>query len=75
MHPVKSFTPRQIRALSVEADVAEATVKRRLSGLPLRPSTSARLDKAAKRMGVKLPEAGAWESTSQAQGQPESETA
>lgn len=54
---MQQFTPRQIRALSVEADVCVATVQRRLAGLPLRPSTSERLDKAAKRLGVTLPPA------------------
>ncbi len=52
---MQQFTPRQIRALSAEADVAENTVKRRLSGLPMRPSTAARVEKAAKKMGLSLP--------------------
>lgn len=51
------LTPRQIRALSVEADVAEPTVRRRLQGRPVRPSTSARLDAAAVRLGLPLPAA------------------
>lgn len=54
---MQQFTPRQIRALSVEADVCVATVQRRLTGKPLRPSTSERLDAAAKRLGVNLPPA------------------
>lgn len=51
------LTPRQIRALSVEADVCPATVQRRLAGLPLRPSTAARLDSAAVALALRLPAA------------------
>lgn len=52
---MQQLTPRLIRALSVEADTAEATVRRRLAGKPTRPSTCARIEAAAARLGVALP--------------------
>lgn len=50
-----ALAPRVVNALAGAADVAVVTVKRRLLGLPLRPSTLARLEAAAAKHGVALP--------------------
>ena len=50
-----SLSPRAVRALSAEADVAPDTVRRRLDGLPVRPSTGERIERAAVKLGVQLP--------------------
>lgn len=66
-----SLTPRQIRALSAEADVAPATVQRRLDGRPVRPSTRERIEAAAQRLGLTLPSLAAapgWGGRSEASG-------
>jgi hypothetical protein len=50
-----ALAPRVIYALAGAADVAPVTVRRRLQGLPLKPSTLARLEAAATRLSVVLP--------------------
>ena len=50
-----TLLPRTINALAAQADVSVPTVRRRLTGQPLRPSCAARLDKAARELGVELP--------------------
>ena len=49
--------PRTLLALAAAADVSPATVRRRFDGRPMRPSTRARVEAAAKRMRVRLPRA------------------
>lgn len=46
---------RTLLALAVEADAAPNTVRRRLAGQPVRPALAARIEAAAKQLGVKLP--------------------
>ena len=52
-----TLSPRTLLALAAAADVCPNTVKRRLDGRPMRPSTRARVEAAAKRLRVRLPRA------------------
>lgn len=54
-----TLPPRTLLALAAAADVSPNTVRRRLDGLPMRPSTRARVEAAAKRLRVRLPRGGA----------------
>ncbi len=63
-----NLPPRTVRALSAEADVAPATVHRRLDGLPVRASTCERIERAAQKLGVKLPPRAASEPGSPSSG-------
>lgn len=47
--------PNVLLTLAIKASVSPNTVRRRLEGLPMRPSTRARVEAAAKKMGVPLP--------------------
>lgn len=42
----KKLTPQQRRELAAEAECDDRTVKRWLEGLPMRPTTKTRLDRA-----------------------------
>lgn len=50
-----ALAPRLLLALASKADVAPNTVRRRLDGRPMRPSTRARVEAAARRLRLTLP--------------------
>ena len=49
------LAPRTLLALAAAADVAPDTVRRRFDGRPMRHSTRARVEAAARKLRVKLP--------------------
>ena len=51
-----TLAPRTLLALAVAADVAPNTVRRRLAGLSMQPSTRARVEAAARKLRVRLPQ-------------------
>ena len=55
MAPPPPPSSRTVWALALEADTDPATVRRRLAGHPLDPSTAARVERAAAKLGVVLP--------------------
>ncbi len=55
MTGASTLPPRVLYALASAADVSLETIKRRLQGRPLRPSTAARIEAAAARLKVELP--------------------
>jgi hypothetical protein len=48
------FTTIEIRELAVRALVCEAALKRFLGGLPVRPLTRARIERALREQGIEL---------------------
>ena len=51
-----TISSRERLALAVVAEVAPATVERFLSGKPIRGLCLTRIERAAKRLGISLPE-------------------
>ena len=49
------LAPRTLLALAAAADVAPDTVRRRFDGRPMRHSTRARVEAAARKLRVRLP--------------------